>query len=337
MDSTRLAALCRALGAGTTRRAVAAALAGVLGLEVAFTAADEGAAGGKLGARRGRHQRGRTTNKRRARRKQRGKDKGHTPGDTRACRAAEDCGALGSTCCGGQCCPAGHTCCGDTVCQDLRSDVKNCGRCGEVCPGDALTRHLCVEGQCVPCIPGIHPNLSEHLARAAPGDTLYLCGPQTYSGPFTIAKPVTLQGVGDPATIVLQVQVRGLTKPTVKVEANDVTLRNLTISSGASGEDTGGVVNTGRRLLLEHVRLIDHNAAHLPGGGLTNSGPVASATLDACLVARNTGGTGGGLYNGNAQGQMTLRNGTIVEGNTALESGGGIFNRGILRDRKSVV
>jgi len=57
-----------------------------------------------------------------------------------------------STCASAVCgftCNDGFTKCNDSTCQDISSDLKNCGSCGAVCPAMAAGTMSCVSGACV--------------------------------------------------------------------------------------------------------------------------------------------------------------------------------------------
>lgn len=121
------------------------------------------------------------------------------------------------------------------------------------------------------------------------------------------------------------------------VATNTFITSNIANRAGGGIEDSsgGGTVN----VRLFNSMLTGNNAGVGPlavaapgnGGGLHISGD-GGALIDGGVVANNVAGSeGGGLWN--SVGLMTVRNGTIVQSNTAYgdaadNGGGGIFNNG---------
>jgi hypothetical protein len=73
-------------------------------------------------------------------------------------------------------------------------------------------------------------------------------------------------------------------------------------------------------------------------GGAVYGNPLTTLILDATTVSDNhaTVSTGGGLQLQQGS-DVTLRNGSVVSGNTAVQNGGGIWNLGVLEIDDSVV
>jgi hypothetical protein len=67
--------------------------------------------------------------------------------------AESDAIAMGTTAyCPSNRCPPGHTTCPSSqfLCDvDLRTDLNNCGECGNRCPSDYIDKYVCVEGRCL--------------------------------------------------------------------------------------------------------------------------------------------------------------------------------------------
>jgi hypothetical protein len=108
----------------------------------------------------------------------------------------------------------------------------------------------------------------------------------------------------------------------VEVAAGAVlSVRNIFISGGASGANTGGgILNARGNVLLTHTTVTDNTADN--GAGISNDS--GRMTLIKTLVSSNTalGGGGGGAYN---DGWLNLRLSRFT-GNSANTSGGGIYN-----------
>lgn len=95
-----------------------------------------------------------------------------------------------------------------------------------------------------------------------------------------------------------------------------VSISGVTISSGVTSKDGGGIYNKGN-LTLDDVIVNTCNAKY--GGGIYS---VGSLTMNGGAVTKNTASkSGGGIHN---TGYATLKNVNIEE-NTAQNSGGGIF------------
>ena len=71
-------------------------------------------------------------------------------------------------CCGNQCCLGTEVCCSDG-CADLRSNTKNCGKCGTTCPNG-----LCINGTCVACPSGLIACGASAVHKASAVRTTYV-------------------------------------------------------------------------------------------------------------------------------------------------------------------
>ncbi len=120
-----------------------------------------------------------------------------------------------------------------------------------------------------------------------------------------------------------------------------VTATNSSLLSNGANRAGGGIEIVDGTLLLTNTDLIDNDVNGIAtggvpapgnGGGLHVSG-VAGVTIDNGIVSGNVAASeGGGLWN-QVGSTLTVRNGTLIQLNTALgnaadEGGGGIFNNG---------
>lgn len=99
---------------------------------------------------------------------------------------------------------------------------------------------------------------------------------------------------------------------------------------GIEGDGTGGgIFSSGGSVSLTKSSVLDNHAEGLDGvGGIEARG--GTLRLNSSSVSENSGGAGGGLFNGHAS--VTLRN-SVVTLNVAVEfgDGGGILNDGTLK------
>jgi hypothetical protein len=107
-----------------------------------------------------------------------------------------------------------------------------------------------------------------------------------------------------------------------------MTLDNSIVSANEASSDGGGIYNEGT-LIIHHGSIIGGvgagNTADYGGGIVNNS----STTIDGSIVSANSAIYGGGIFNFavlNIQNGSTI--GGVGAGNTASNSGGGIFNSG---------
>jgi len=138
-----------------------------------------------------------------------------------------------------------------------------------------------------------HNALQPAIAAATAGETLLVSG--TCTGPFTISKNLTLDGIG-PAVLDGNAAARTVTVGT----GASVRLNHLMITNGI-----GGINNQGTLTVLDST-VSGNTASNGPGGGINNA---VNATL---LVTVST-----------------------VSGNYSLGAGGGINNNGVLTVRDS--
>ena len=203
-------------------------------------------------------------------------------------------------------------------------------------------------GACQTCtVSGGGDALATAVGIADAGATLYVCA-GTYTGGFTITSLITIIGAGQGADgTVIQggfpvVFIRAGTGPIrvtlerVRIQNGNkgvfidsgraLTIRDCTVT-GNNGAGSGvGIFNFQGTLLLIRCSIENNTAisGSFDGGGLFNT--VGSATLADCLVQGNRALRGGGIFNSNNGGTVTL-SGTRVTDNTATSNlGSGIFN-----------
>ena len=229
-----------------------------------------------------------------------------------------------------ECTNAGELCC-DGRCIDVRFDPLHCGNCRRFCDLDNAGH--CVEGICINCVVCADPRQCQYQSvgdaiKAGNFAVITVC-PGIYKEHVHIDVSCQVVGLGrSPGDVVLDGEGRPSPDAVLSVgEFQSATVRNLTVKGGnASGQFGGGVVNLGE-LTLQNVHVTDNTAPNFAGGGISNVGTSARLILENTLVGFNTAGDGGGISNG--RGHVTLRRGTTVTDNNALQ-GGGIINRGTL-------
>jgi hypothetical protein len=155
-------------------------------------------------------------------------------------------------------------------------------------------------------------DLQAAIDAAAPGDTLVIKG--ICRGAFVIGNDLNLRG-DDGAT--LDGDGGGTV---VTVNGGNVALTNLTITDGG----IGGVANFATLTLSRST--VKGNSSARSGAGIFNYGTVA--LRDSAVIDNESDFDGGGILNGDTEfsaGTVILDR-SLVKGNKAAGSGGGIFN-----------
>jgi hypothetical protein len=109
-----------------------------------------------------------------------------------------------------------------------------------------------------------------------------------------------------------------------------VSLSDLSIINGNSGDNGGGISNFGS--LTVSNTTFSGNSANAEGGGINNLGTltVSNSTLSGNST---NNGIGGGIYN---VATLTLSNSTL-SANSATNAGGGIFNSGAATGENNII
>lgn len=155
------------------------------------------------------------------------------------------------------------------------------------------------------------------------GDTIVLAAGATYTltcaaGGALLSTDGHLTIEGHGATIKQTCPgERVLTASTSGPTTQGLTLSDVTLTGGDSSGNGGGVLAWGEVTLVDSTLTGNHAAGD--GGGLW-LGTYAAATLVRSRVASNTASSGGGLFMTN----MSIDADSVVEGNEALQRGGGI-------------
>lgn len=100
-----------------------------------------------------------------------------------------------------------------------------------------------------------------------------------------------------------------------------VQIVGLTLTGGSSVETGGGLLNSSGILAIHNSQLSGNSAN--TGGALANWGGSVSFTKS--IVSANTALLNGGGISNQESGKVTIQNGSVVSGNSAV-GGGGLFN-----------
>lgn len=98
---------------------------------------------------------------------------------------------------------------------------------------------------------------------------------------------------------------------------------NCTLSGNSVTDNYGGGIYNSGTLTVNNGILSGNSAPKWSGGGIYNRG--ALTVNNSTLSGNSTGGSGGGLRNGDSSATATVAN-TTLSGNSAQDSGGGIAN-----------
>lgn len=153
--------------------------------------------------------------------------------------------------------------------------------------------------------------------------TIRLCA-ETYPGTITIAKDLTLIGVGDGEDGTI---LDGQQNDSVVIVTSGaiVELEGLRITGGSSDDDGGGIDNIGSSVTLTDSSVTGNVAADF-GGGIRNSDGTVTLNGTSSVTGNTaTDGDGGGIDN-TGGGTVTLTDSSSVTENTAGFEGGGIYN-----------
>ncbi|MEA5468942.1 CHAT domain-containing protein [Spirulina sp. 06S082] len=144
------------------------------------------------------------------------------------------------------------------------------------------------------------------------------------------AENLTLEGTGQDKLFINGTA----TSRVFTINADNATIRNVTIQNGTTAGDGGGIHHTGMGTLTLVNSTVTNNSA-LNGGGVYSD---SSVTLINSTVANNaaTGGVGGGILNFDLNGNVTLIESTVAN-NMASGNGAGIFNSGNVELTKSTI
>jgi predicted outer membrane repeat protein len=99
--------------------------------------------------------------------------------------------------------------------------------------------------------------------------------------------------------------------------------RHLSITGGAGSSGGGGISASDSVITLEDVQLTENHATGIGGGIFAHA---CVTTLIDCRVSANSAHQGGGIYV--EEGELTLKAGSLVTGNTATIPGGGGDGKG---------
>ncbi len=116
--------------------------------------------------------------------------------------------------------------------------------------------------------------------------------------------------------------------------SNQGTLKliNVTVRDNRASIEGGGIYNTGN-LELSNVLVTDNDAPS--GGGISNQNTV---TVTASSIISNTSsGPGGGIYNVTGSAKLTLVNSNFSENFSFAGSGGAIYNNGVLTSTNTII
>ncbi|MGH2364712.1 MAG: S8 family serine peptidase, partial [Chloroflexota bacterium] len=162
-------------------------------------------------------------------------------------------------------------------------------------------------------------------AEVAGGSISLPAGTYALSAPLPLiiaaAAPVTITGAGSATTIIDGGSLNQASSNILALQSGSLTITGVTITHGTCSACTGGAVSNGASLALANDVIAANSSG--AGGGLYN-GSGASMTLTEVTVSGNTstgvGGLGGGIE---SLGTLTVTDSTI-SGNSSTSTGGGV-------------
>jgi predicted outer membrane repeat protein len=126
--------------------------------------------------------------------------------------------------------------------------------------------------------------------------------------------------------------------PNASATAFAVTMIGFTIENGTAIDSVnpdgpnasgGGIRDQGNASLTLNTMVLLNNAATADGGGLSmENAPVSTPwtlTLTATQVLNNHAGDAGGGIETDGSGTVVVKNGSLIQGNSALNQGGGLY------------
>jgi hypothetical protein len=169
--------------------------------------------------------------------------------------------------------------------------------------------------------------LQAAIDASAKGDTLLIRG--TCVGKAAIRQTTfLLKGIPTTEQPNPTLDAQGVSR-VLYIKYSKVTVRDLTITGGASGRFGGGVyVDRGGRLAMRGTTTVTGNNAYI-SGGLYLVYDASVTMRDTASVVGNTSQTvGGGVYINayNEGATLTMDDSSSIAGNATVGGGGGIYN-----------
>ena len=123
---------------------------------------------------------------------------------------------------------------------------------------------------------------SAAAAAAGPGDHIVIYPGQYFDCATLAASHLTVEGAGDPSTIVLTDKTCG-GKALLIVDGDDITIRNITLTRARVADGNGaGIRAEGGNLTVDGVRFVNNQ-----DGILTNANPAMTLTVRGSQFTRN--------------------------------------------------
>lgn len=153
------------------------------------------------------------------------------------------------------------------------------------------------------------------------------------AGDLDVLGRVTVRGAGPGKTRIRQTAGDRI----FEVLAGKLTVRDLTIRGGNAGNEDGGgiMVNANTKLTVRSSRIVNNHVdgGSGEGGGIYAYTPTVVKIIRSLIKGNSAGDTGGGI---DLEGTSTIRK-TTVKSNTAGTEAGGVENLGTMTIKESTI
>ncbi len=153
---------------------------------------------------------------------------------------------------------------------------------------------------------------SEAIKAARPGDVVSIGAGEYFDCAFVQVERITIQGVGDPAQVVLTDKSCG-GKGLLVISGNGVTVRNLTLARSRVPDGNGaGIRNEAPDLTIDRVRFVNNQNGILSTPAQPGTVLITNSVFDRNGGCANGSGCAHGIYI--SSGKLTRIEGTSFSG-----------------------